>query len=165
MTLAVSQLLGQASPGRRGVIAILLTLAGIASLIGLDALAGRLTWSDLIGCILAATAAALIYETKALLIGEAADPAVAATVRQVIAERPEILTTNEVLTMHLGPRDILVNISVDFRDDLDAAGVERAITEMEGLIKQASPEVKRIFIEAQAWHASRRMAAETNQHP
>ncbi len=119
--------------------------------------------SVLIGCILAATAAALIYETKALLIGEAADPEVAATVRQVIAKRPEVLTTNEVLTMHLGPRDILVNISLDFRNDLDAAGVERAITEMERLIKQASPRVRRIFIEAQAWHASRRMAAEANQ--
>ena len=56
MTMAVSQLLGRASPGPRGVIAILLTLAGIASLIGLDALADRLSWSDLIGCILAGLA-------------------------------------------------------------------------------------------------------------
>ncbi len=56
MTMAVSQLLGQASPGPRGLIAILLTLAGIASLLGLDALAGRLSWSDLIGCTLAALA-------------------------------------------------------------------------------------------------------------
>ncbi len=56
MTLAVSHLMGKASPGFAGVMAILSTLAGIACLLGLDALAGRLTATDLVGLLLAALA-------------------------------------------------------------------------------------------------------------
>ncbi len=56
MTLAVSHLMGKASPGFAGVMAILSTLAGIACLLGLDAWAGRITATDLIGLLLAALA-------------------------------------------------------------------------------------------------------------
>ncbi|MDJ0934479.1 MAG: cation diffusion facilitator family transporter, partial [Kiloniellales bacterium] len=72
--------------------------------------------SVVIGCILAATAIFLIWETKPLLIGEAADPEVEASIRQVIARQSGIQRTNEILSMHLGPEDILLNLSVDFKD-------------------------------------------------
>jgi len=114
--------------------------------------------SVVIGCILAATAIFLIWETKPLLIGEAADPQVEASIRQVIARQPGILRTNEILSMHLGPDDILLNLSVDFKDSQDSGDVERAITEMEAQIKRAQPKVRRIFIEAQSWRGHRRMA-------
>lgn len=114
--------------------------------------------SVLIGLILAATAVFLIWETKPLLIGEAADPRLAAAVRQVIARQSGVLRTNEVLSMHLGPDDILLNLSVDFKDSEDSKDVEKAITEMESQIKRAEPKVRRIFIEAQSWRGHRRMA-------
>ncbi|MDJ0943896.1 MAG: cation diffusion facilitator family transporter [Kiloniellales bacterium] len=114
--------------------------------------------SVVIGCILAATAIFLIWETKPLLIGEAADPQVEASVRQVIARQSGIQRTNEVLSMHLGPDDILLNLSLDFKDSEDSADVERAITEMEAQIKRAEPKVRRIFIEAQSWRGHQRMA-------
>lgn len=114
--------------------------------------------SVVIGLILAATAVFLIWETKPLLIGEAADPRLAAVVRQVIARQSGILRTNEVLSMHLGPNDILLNLSVDFKDSEDSKDVEKAITEMESQIKRAEPKVRRIFIEAQSWRGHRRMA-------
>ncbi len=114
--------------------------------------------SVVIGCILAATAIFLIWETKPLLIGEAADPEVEASVRQVIARQSGIQRTNEVLSMHLGPDDILLNLSVDFKDSEDSGDVERAITDMEAQIKRAQPKVRRIFIEAQSWRGHRRMA-------
>ncbi len=114
--------------------------------------------SVVIGCILAATAIFLIWETKPLLIGEAADPEVEASIRQVIARQSGIQRTNEILSMHLGPEDILLNLSVDFKDSEDSGDVERAITEMEAQIKRAEPKVRRIFIEAQSWRGHRRMA-------
>ncbi len=114
--------------------------------------------SVVIGVILAATAIFLIWETKPLLIGEAADPRLEAAVRQVIARQPGILRTNEVLSMHLGPDDILLNLSVDFKDSEDSKDVEKAITQMESQIKRAEPKVRRIFIEAQSWRGHRRMA-------
>jgi cation diffusion facilitator family transporter len=106
-----------------------------------------------IGAILAMTAAFLAYECKGLLIGEAARKSVIDGIRAIIAETPGILAVNELLTMHLGPADILLNISLDFADDLDANQVEDAISGMESRIKEAFPDVTRVFIEAQALRA------------
>ena len=112
--------------------------------------------SVVIGGILALAAIILAYETKGLLIGEGADPAVVAGVRTIVAEDQRITRVNEVLTTHLGPDDVLLNISLDFQDRLSAGEVERAISELEQRIKQAYPAAKRIFIEAQAWRAHER---------
>lgn len=117
--------------------------------------------SIVIGIILATVAILLAYESKGLLIGEAAEPAVRQGVRTILLGRPELLRLNEVLTMHLGPRDILLNLSLDFRDDLSANDVEAAISALEIEIKAAYPEITRVFIEAQGWRAHQKDAAAT----
>jgi cation diffusion facilitator family transporter len=109
-----------------------------------------------IGGILASVAWFLAYEMKGLLIGEAADPEVVAQVRRILTAHKAILRTNEVLTMHLGPRDVLLNLSVDFKDGMDTTQVEETIGELERRIKAAAPQVKRIYIEAQSWQSHAR---------
>ena len=106
--------------------------------------------SLLIGVILAVTAVILAYESKGLLIGEAAHPEVVTGIRTILKQDHRIDHVNEVLTMHLGPADVLLNLSLDFDDTLTANEVEEAVTEMEVRIKVAHPEVTRVFIEAQA---------------
>lgn len=56
---------------------------------------------------------------------------------------------NELLTMHFGPHDILLNVSLDFADRLSSAEVEKNVTAPERRIKMRFPDIKRIFIEAQ----------------
>jgi cation diffusion facilitator family transporter len=107
--------------------------------------------SIVIGLILAGTAFLLAYESKGLLIGESAHPETVAAIRDLLSGDERIVRTNEVLTMHLGPTDVLLNLSLDFRDDLSSADVERYISEMEARIKERHPEVTRVFIEAQSW--------------
>jgi len=107
--------------------------------------------SIVIGLILAGTAFLLAFESKGLLIGESAHPETVRAIRDLLANDERILRTNEVLTMHLGPTDVLLNLSLDFRDDLSSADVERFISEMESRIKAKHPEVTRVFIEAQSW--------------
>ena len=107
--------------------------------------------SVVIGIILACTAAVLAYESKGLLIGEAARPQVIGNIRRIVNENKGIVSINELLTMHFGPRDILLCISLDFIDSLSASGVETAISDMEADIKSAHPEITRVFIEAQSW--------------
>lgn len=109
--------------------------------------------SLIIGLILAGTAVLLASESKGLLIGEAAHPETVRALRTLIAGDPRIVRTNEVLTMHLGPNDVLVNLSLDFADNLSAGEVERAITELEEQIREGHREVNRVFIEAQSWRA------------
>jgi len=112
-----------------------------------------------IALVLAVTAMLLAYESKGLLIGESAQPEVRDGIMQMIDVDPRILVTNEVLTLHFAPQDVLLTLSVDFADNLGSADVEAAISELEQNIKARYPEIKRVFIEAQSWAGHRRSAA------
>jgi cation diffusion facilitator family transporter len=119
--------------------------------------------SIVIGLILAVTAAMLAYESKALLIGEGAHPAVVAGIEKIIAEEPGIQRLNELLTLHLGPQDVLLNLSVDFVDQISSARLEASISAMEARIKSTYPEITRVFIEAQSWRAHLRDAEKSSE--
>ena len=113
-----------------------------------------LLWLDgaaaiVIGLILAATAIWLAFETKGLLIGESADRAVVDGIRSIVRSHDSVLNVNEVLTMHMGPDFILVNVSVEFRDEESTESLELLISRVDAKIKETFPEVKRIFIEAE----------------
>ena len=107
--------------------------------------------SVVIGAILAVTAGWLAYECKGLLIGEAASADVVAGIRTAIEQQDGIVRVNELLTMHFGPDDVLLNVSLDFADALSSAQVEAAVSSMEQRIKSDYPEITRVFIEAQSW--------------
>ena len=62
--------------------------------------------SVLIGVILASTAALLAYESKRLLIGESASPALVAGISRIVSREAGVVRVNELLTMHLGPDDV-----------------------------------------------------------
>ncbi|MDP6705629.1 MAG: cation diffusion facilitator family transporter [Alphaproteobacteria bacterium] len=116
-----------------------------------------------IGLILGMVAALLAYECKGLLIGEGARPETLRRLEAVVGAADGIARVNELLTMHLGPRDILVNLSLDFEDRLSSADVESAVSTLESSIKEAVPEVTRVFIEAQSrfGHARAQQPAQT----
>lgn len=106
--------------------------------------------SIMIGLILGGTAIWLAYETKGLLIGERANREVVRGIRRIARARRGVRHVNEVLTMHMGPEFILVNLSVDFDDGLRADEIEETIGRIDQQIKATFPNVKRIFIEAEA---------------
>lgn len=120
-------------------------LADLTGMLWLDGLA-----TLLIGVILALVAVFLAYETKGLLIGEAASPATVQGLRKLIKESDGVLKLHELRTVHFGPDDILVAVSIDFADSLDSRAVEIAVTRMEAAILEKYPRVERVFIEAQA---------------
>jgi len=106
--------------------------------------------SVIIGLILVGTAIWLAYETKGLLIGESANASVVRGIGNILKGYRQIEYINEVLTMHMGPDFVLANISVDFRDNETASSVESVIAEIDKTIKMQYPQIKRIFIEAEA---------------
>ena len=111
--------------------------------------------SIIIGLILAGTAAWLAYETKGLLIGESANKEVIQGIRDIAKSQDKIQHVNEILTMHMGPDFILLNLSVDFDDTTSAGDVEKSIARLDNEIKQAFPRIKRIFVEAEDRGAKR----------
>ncbi|MHC4947834.1 MAG: cation diffusion facilitator family transporter [Planctomycetota bacterium] len=107
--------------------------------------------SIVIGLILGATAIWLAYETKSLLIGESAPVHVVDGIRALVGKQPEVERVNEVLTMHMGPEYVLLNLSVEFTDEATATDLEQVIARIDRAIKEAYPEVKRVFVEAEEW--------------
>lgn len=109
-----------------------------------------------IAVVLAVTAIFLAYECKGLLIGEGADPAVVSGIEAIATDNDGVLCLNEIRSMHFGPEDILVTLSLDFVDHINAGDVETIISTMERRIKQTYPQVTRVYIEAQSWSAHSR---------
>ena len=106
--------------------------------------------SMIIGLILAGTAIWLARETKGLLIGERANIHVVEGIKNLADSFDRIDHINEVLTMHMGPDFILVNISVDFVDPISGDEIEKVVAQLDKKIKEEYPNVKRIFVEAEA---------------
>jgi cation diffusion facilitator family transporter len=106
--------------------------------------------SIIIGLILVGTAAWLAYEIKGLLIGESARPEIVNGIKEIVKSYPKIVHVNEVLTLHMGPDFILLNLSVDFSDSLLTGDLEDTIGRLDTQIKQTYPKIKRVFVEAEA---------------
>lgn len=106
--------------------------------------------SVIIGLLLGGTAIWLAKETKSLLIGESANQNVVENIRQLAGSADGVEGVNEVLTMHMGPNFILVNLSVRFARGATAEQIERTIARLDREIKQAHDSVKRVFVEAEA---------------
>jgi divalent metal cation (Fe/Co/Zn/Cd) transporter len=106
--------------------------------------------SIVIGIILALVAFLLFYETKSLLIGEGVSETDLRKIRAGIATVPEVKEVVNLLTMHLGPEEILVNLDINFVDDLSTDQVEEAIDKVERAIQEQLPAVKKIFVEAES---------------
>jgi cation diffusion facilitator family transporter len=102
-----------------------------------------------IGVLLVSVALWLAVESKALLVGEAAEPQVVEEFRRAALADPVVERVGDTLTMHLGPRDVLLNVGVQFRDDATVRDVHAAIHRIESAVADVFPEVKRVFIEVE----------------
>ncbi len=147
---AVFTVLFEDSAAMIGLIAAMIGIA-LAQYLNMPVFDG--VASVVIGVILAIVAMFLAYECKGLLIGEAADKSVVNGIHAITEAMDGVKAVNELLTMHLGPEDILVNLSLDFADGIRSETVEAAISQLERDIKDSYPEVKRVFIEAQSIRA------------
>ena len=103
--------------------------------------------SILIGIVLAIVAFILARASRALLLGEAASPKSVKAIKEAIESHPNVVSVVELLTMHLAPKQILVNAHVNLRDDLVTDEIEQTIEEIENLIRRAEPKVEMIFLE------------------
>jgi divalent metal cation (Fe/Co/Zn/Cd) transporter len=106
--------------------------------------------SVIIGLILATTSLLLARESKGLLLGEGANPVTREGIKNILTHDKNISFSEEPLTMHFGPNEVLVAVNVQFNADLNAEQIEGVVDRLEKNIRSAHPEVKRIFIEAES---------------
>jgi len=103
-----------------------------------------------IGVILAATAIFLARESKALLIGEGARGRTNRSIRQIAAQCNGVEQVNDLVTVHLAPDQVVVAISLEFKDELTTPEIERAVAAIEKQICEKHPEVFSVFIKPQS---------------
>lgn len=103
--------------------------------------------SMMIGVVLAIVAFSLARSSRGLLLGEAAIPKTVEKIREAILSHEHVCEVIELLTMHLAPKQILINAHINLRNELATDDIERVIEEVEALIKKAEPKVDMIFLE------------------
>jgi cation diffusion facilitator family transporter len=103
-----------------------------------------------VGLLLAVVAVMLARESHKLLVGERADVDQISRVRKVIAAEPAVERVGDLLTMQLGPEEVLLNVAIKFRRGQNVQDLEATIDNLERRIRAEEPSIKRIFIEAES---------------
>ena len=118
-----------------------------------------------IALILAGVAMLLARESKALLIGERADPQLAGAIIRIASGMPGVCSANSIVTVQLAPANVVATLSLDFFDYMRAPDIERAVVQLEDKIRAEHPEVSALFVKPQSVAAARSRAAEAIMTP
>jgi len=104
--------------------------------------------SMVIGLLLAGVALLLIAQSRGLLIGEGVRPETARAIRELAMAQPSVEEVGRVLSMYIGPDQVLAIVDVNFKDDTDTGDAAEAIAAIERQVRARFPMIKRLFIEA-----------------
>ncbi|MES2533698.1 MAG: cation diffusion facilitator family transporter [Pseudomonadota bacterium] len=104
--------------------------------------------SVVIGLLLAGVAVLLIRESRGLLIGEGIRPETARDIRAMAKAHPEVHDVGRLLSMYMGPEEVLVTIDLDFVDGTSTEDASATITAIAKQVRERYPAIKRLFIEA-----------------
>jgi divalent metal cation (Fe/Co/Zn/Cd) transporter len=128
------------------LIGILIALAGTFAAEQFDAPVVDGVASIGIALLLAATGAFLARESKGLLMGEPASKATGEIIRRIARDHPDIVSTQDLLTIHLAPRQILVALTLHLAEESSAADIEREFSRLEATIRHNCPDVVALFM-------------------
>ncbi|OBQ67333.1 cation diffusion facilitator family transporter [Mesorhizobium erdmanii] len=142
------------------LLGLIVAFAGIlaAEMLEMPALDGAASIG--IALILGATAIFLARESKGLLIGEPASPDVQKKVLAIAQQDPAVQRANGVLTVHMGPEEIVAGLSIEFEDHLAAPEIEACVERIEARLKKEMPEITRLFVKPQTtgtWEQRRKL--------
>jgi divalent metal cation (Fe/Co/Zn/Cd) transporter len=111
--------------------------------------------SIIIGLILALVAILLVFESKALLVGESAIPETVESIQMLAESDAAVKSVIRVLTMHMGPEEVLLNLELQFDPQLSTTALAQAVERIEQRIRQHHSDIKHIFIEVKSLSPNR----------
>jgi cation diffusion facilitator family transporter len=103
-----------------------------------------------IGLLLMGVAWFLASRTMGLLLGEGMSAEEIAEIRRRVESDPAVERACDILTMYMGPHDLLMNMGVCFVAGTTAEQMHEAIHRIEADLTSAYPETKRVYIEAES---------------
>jgi cation diffusion facilitator family transporter len=126
-----------------------LLLAGLG--LGLTQMTGDEVWDGLssvaIGVLLFLVAAVLARSNASLLVGRSVPRAIHNQISADLNAIPIVVAVPTLLTMQLGPEDILVAARVDFDDDVTGGEIELASDEAERRLRERYPAIRYVFLD------------------
>jgi cation diffusion facilitator family transporter len=145
------------------LIGLAIATLGVAFAVKLDDPLYDGLGSIAVGVVLFTAAVVLARETHSLLTGESASRGVLDRVRSVLRDHPEVKSIGDILSMHFGPNDIFLAISLKLRDDVPRDEFSDVVENITDAIERAVPEVKGVFVRPH--ELSRSSFAERAQSP
>lgn len=106
--------------------------------------------SLLIGLMLGLMSVFLARETKGLLIGEGYGRETLQRLRTTVETEAAVERVNRLLTLFLGPEEVMLTLEVRFRRELSASEVRAAILRLKRLVRREHPEIRRIYFAAES---------------
>jgi cation diffusion facilitator family transporter len=102
-----------------------------------------------IGLLLAVIALTLARESKSLLIGEPGGSDLIASICTIAARHAGVVRSNGLFTVHLGPRQVLAALSLEFEETLNAGKLQSIVAELEADVRKRHPEVVSVLVKPQ----------------
>jgi cation diffusion facilitator family transporter len=103
-----------------------------------------------IGLLLMSVAWFLASRTKGLLMGEGVSPEELVDIRRRVESDPAVEKAGSILTMYMGPQDLIINMGVCFKAGTTDQQMHDSIHRIEADLSKAYPETKRVYIEAES---------------
>lgn len=103
--------------------------------------------SALIGVLLAAVAVLLVRESRGLLIGEGLRRETLQAIHQMACTHPPVCSVGQMLSMYIGPEQVLLTFDVEFKDTARVAEVESTLQSLRQAIRARFPVITRIYVE------------------
>ncbi|MBR5950678.1 MAG: cation diffusion facilitator family transporter [Actinomycetaceae bacterium] len=114
--------------------------------------------SIVIGLLLAAVSVVLLRESKGLLIGEGLKNEELKIVEAIVESNPDVIECGRILSMYMGPHDLLMAIDATFDPLATRDDIVSAVDDIEEKIIRRFPDATRVFIESESLRFTRRQA-------
>jgi cation diffusion facilitator family transporter len=109
--------------------------------------------SILIGAVMITVSGFLANESRGLLIGESATKEQVEAIKKLVAADPAVEHVGNLMTMQLGPEQVLLNLEVEFYPQGSIEALEQTIERITREIQRKEPTVKQVYLEATSLHA------------
>jgi cation diffusion facilitator family transporter len=108
-------------------------------------------WADgaasiAIGGLLTTVAFVLANETRSLIAGEAVAPPVMADIKRLLGADRRIEKVVEIATLHLGPKSILVALTLSFSSDMTLTELRQAIRDLTIALTQTDARITYVYV-------------------
>ncbi|MEE6263788.1 cation diffusion facilitator family transporter [Plantactinospora sonchi] len=129
------------------LVGLVLAGAGVA----LSELTGSPLWDGLasigIGALLLVVATTLAYSNVVHLVGRSAREAVREEIHRELSAVPNVRGVDELMTLQLGPEDILVAAKINFAEEAGRGEIEIAADEAERRLIAGNPAIRYVFLD------------------